>query len=181
MKRSLIVFTIATAVVSADLVNPPEHEHRIGFAPSLDQWGASTGYEHIKPDSIYFSAATILNKNVSVSVAGVGYNFSLSDKDKLTPSVGLGILKAKHFSGVDLFPVINLEYSHRINDRFSIGAIGGSFLKRDFNIHIGVPFTVYLGEERNWEARLIPIFTHNEGIYASRNKISLGYSLGYRF
>jgi hypothetical protein len=94
MKKYVLALFMATALLHGENIN---HEHRIGFSPSFTRLSAALSYEHIKIDSFYLAAATTFVKSENITVFDVGYNFSLSEKDSVTPSIGLGLTNHQSF------------------------------------------------------------------------------------
>ena len=181
MKGTILALTLATAAICADGLEFPIHEHRVGFAPTFDQFGAGIGYEHVKPDSFYLAVSSAFVKHANMSIFGAGYNFALTPNDKLTPSFGVGVLYIKGLKNLEYLPIVNLEYSHRFNDRLSVGAFIGSVPKYNFNITVGMPLTVHFGADRDWDVKLTPSYSRSEDAYFTAIIISLAYSLGKSF
>jgi hypothetical protein len=180
MKIFPSIFALSALSIMSLFAEIPTYEHRIGFGPDFNPIGGSVGYEHVKPDSFYLGTSTKFNKNTQLYMILVGYNFSLSEKDTLTPSVGGAILHDKYFSS-DWVPVVSVEYKHRINDMFTIGGMAASIPKDIFNLTVGIPFSIHFGKNRDWDVKIIPAYNRIEGKYLTSNAISLGYSIGKRF
>lgn len=180
MKLFSSVFALSALSAATVFGELPAYDHHIGFGPNFNPFGASVGYEHTKTDSFYLGASTIFNKNSQFHMMLIGYNFALSEKDTLTPSIGGAILHDRYF-GTEWIPLVSLEYKHRINDRFTIGSVIGSVPKDNFNLAVGIPFTVHFGENRDWDFRVLPTYMTGREYRSSYHAFSLGYSIGKSF
>lgn len=182
--------TLATLLANADQLSftknlpldskLPTHTESI-VAPYENKVSVGLGgltYQRTKPDAAYFGIGTaIFRKNVLFTALG-GYNFLLSEKDMLTPAVGLGYYADNNHL---IIPLVGVAYDHAFNDVISLGADVSSSIGKNLVYSVGIPLTIHFGEQKKWEFRVMPALVHNESNVLPSNSIALGLSFGYRF
>ena len=150
-----------------------------GLASGTTFFGRHAGvtYSRVKPDSMFVEVSTFANFcDFGISTMA-GYNFLLSPTDILTPAIGLLYYSV---SEQQLYPMMALGYEHAFDNVFSIGAELGNIIQRDVNVSLGVPFIFHFGDQKRWDVRLTPVFTHFES-HGSSNILRINCNLGYRF
>ncbi|HUD02214.1 MAG TPA: hypothetical protein VMR37_07785 [Rhabdochlamydiaceae bacterium] len=192
--------TLATLLANAEPLNPPKNlqidsktmmvnenstfDNRINFGPGgLFNVAAGASYARIKPDSTYIGIATYIDLNRAIVTAMGGYNFLLSEKDKLTPSAGLGCFTGlgRHTGSTRIFPVVGLEYEHAFNSVFSVGTeLVTVLVPHNSFVSLGVPFTFHFGDQKRWEFRLTPLVAAQH-LPIFIDTVTFSASLGYRF